>query len=144
MQDDDGYLYFLERDVDMIVSAGFKDVIAPVGVPAQGLDVAGDRRRQGGNGAGGDGLDVLAPGLDQRQPADEGLMEIEAAVHGLVGQADDVGAAAFGVRMAVKRDLGQGLERLEADQGRIKVDEQDGEVPHPAKLDCLRRSGKRP
>ena len=82
--------------------------------------------------------DMVAGQGQQGEAAAQGLAEGDVAGHGLIGQAGDLGADVVGVGRAGQGDVGQGLQRLDADEGRIEVEDEGRRVSHGASLADLR------
>ena len=71
----------------------------------------------------------LGQGQQGQTPA-QGIAERDLTGHGLIGQAGDLGADVGSVWTAFQGDVGQGLERLDADKGGIEIEDQRGGVGH--------------
>jgi len=68
----------------------------------------------------------------QGQTAAQGRAEVDLARHGLIGQFGDLGPDRFGVRIARECDVGKRLKRLDADEGRIEIEDERGGLGHAA------------
>ena len=108
------------------------------GVLLEEVQIAPNRRRQPIRGGRGKGLHMVAVERQKRQTLAQRLAEIQRPGHRLVRQRRDLGADRIGVRRPGQGDVGQGLERLEIDQGRIEVEDQCGACRHGPRLSGLR------
>ena len=88
------------------------------------------------------GRDMIAGQGQEGQAPTQGVAELQLAGHGAVGQGGDLGADRTRVRRVGQGDVGQGLEGLEGDQGRIEVEDQCGARAHGRRLNRLRGCGK--
>ena len=132
------------RDVEMCGEGG--DDLAkaaredddPALVLAEEAQVAAHGGRALIEDAGGQFGDMVAGQGQQGQSAVQGLTERQVAGHGLICQGCDFGADRGGVGDPGQGDVGQGLQRLDAHEGGIEIEDIGGRLSHAGTLADLR------
>ena len=110
----------------------------PARMLAEEAQVAAHRGRALVEDAAGQFGDMV-PGQGQEgETPVQGLAERQVAGHGLIGQGCDLGADHRGVGDPGQGDIGQGLKRLDAHEGRIEVENIGGWRGHGLTLADLR------
>ncbi|MND93617.1 hypothetical protein D3C80_858090 [compost metagenome] len=128
---------------DHLAEAARQD-IDPLGVALEEVDVAADRGAGLVQNAVRQGLDVTAGQGQQVQTAAQGRAEVHLTRHGLIGQGRDLGLAGGRIGGVGQGDVSERFKRLDAHQGGIEVEDEDGRshAPHLAHLrTCSNKKG---
>ena len=121
---------------DLAEAAGQDD--DPPCVLAEEAQIAAHRGRALVEDAGGQFGDMVPGQGQQGQAAAQGLAERQIAGHGLIGQGGDLGPDRRGVGRAGQGDVGQCLQRLDAHERRVEVEDIGGRLSHGLTLAYLR------
>ncbi|MNQ64733.1 hypothetical protein D3C85_791680 [compost metagenome] len=118
--------------------------IDPLGVALEEVDVAADRGAGLVQDAIRQSFNMAAGQRQQLQPTTQGRAEVQLPRHGLIGQRRDLGLFRRRIRGVGQGDVSERFKRLDAHQGGIEVEDEDGRshAPHLTHLrTCSNKKG---